>query len=96
MNYTFHPHAEKELQEVDSFYDDISEELGKRFRKEIASTISRILRYPRGWQPVSKIHRRCILNDFPYGIVYRFKPHEIRVIAVMHLHRKQDYWAYCI
>ncbi len=26
MNYSFHPHAEKELEEVEKYYDNIREE----------------------------------------------------------------------
>lgn len=94
MKFTFHPHAEKELDETENFYNDISRELGNRFRQEIGTTISRILKFPRGCQPVTRIHRRCILTDFPYGIVYRLKPTEIRVLAVTHLRRRSDYWMY--
>lgn len=94
MKYTFHPHAEKELDETENYYNDISEELGDRFREEIEATISRILKFPRSCQPVSRIHRRCRLSGFPYGIVYRVKQPDIRVLAVMHLHRKSDYWMY--
>ena len=96
MKYTFHPHAEKELEETENFYNDISEELGNRFREEIETTTSRIWKFPRVCQPITRIHRRCRLSSFPYGIVYRLKPTEIRVIAVMHLRRKSDYWTYRI
>ena len=94
MKFTFHPHAEKELEETENFYNDISEERGNRFREEVETMMSRIRKFPRGCQPVSRIHRRCRLSSFPYGIVYRSKPTEIRVLAVMHLRRKSDYWAY--
>ena len=43
MNYSFHPDAEKELEEVESHYDSIREELGDRFRAETEMAISRIL-----------------------------------------------------
>ena len=92
MNYTFHPHAEKELEEIENYYDSIREALGNRFRDEIEMTILRILKFPNGWQPLSPIVRRCRLNGFPYGIIYRVKSEEIRLLAVMHLHRKPDYW----
>jgi len=94
MNYSFHPHAEKELEEIETHYDSLSEELGHRFRKEIEVTISRILKFPNGWQPLSPVIRRCRMTSFPYGIVYRVKPCEIRLLAVMHNHRKPDYWTY--
>lgn len=94
MKYTFHPHAEKELEETENYYNDISEELGNRFREEVEATISRIRKFPRGCHPVTRIHRRCRLSNFPYGIVYRLKPTGIRVLAVMHIRRKSDYWMY--
>ena len=94
MKYTFHPHAEKELDEIESYYNNVSEELGSRFCEEIKTTISRILKFPNGWPPISKVNRRCQLNDFPYGIIYRLESNGIFVLAVAHLHRKPDYWMY--
>ena len=94
MNYSFHPHAEKELEEIENHYDSIGEELGDRFRDEIQMTISRILKFPNGWQPLSSVVRRCRLKNFPYGIIYRVKAREIRLLAVMHHHREPNYWTY--
>ena len=94
MNYTFHPHAEKELEEIQKHYDDILTELGERFREAVEITIARILKYPKGWQPLTRIDRRCRLNSFPYGIVYRVKPSEIRILAITHNHREPYYWNY--
>jgi hypothetical protein len=70
MNYSFHPHAEKELEEVIDYYDSISESLGDEFCTDIEATISRILKFPNAWQPLSASTRRCRLNSFPYGVVY--------------------------
>jgi plasmid stabilization system protein ParE len=94
MNYTFHPHAEKELEEIENHYDNILEGLGDRFRDAVENTISRILKYPNGWPPLSRVDRRCRLISFPHGIIYRVEPREIRILAVMHDHRKPDYWKY--
>ena len=94
MNYSFHPHAEKELEEIENYYDSIREGLGDRFRNDVEMAISRILKFPNGWQPLSHIVRRCRLNSFPYGLIYRVKSDEIRLLAVMHLHREPDYWTY--
>ena len=91
MNYSFHPHAEKELEEIETHYDSLGEGLGDRFRKEIEVTISRILKFPNGWQPLSPYVRRCRLSSFPHGIIYRVTPNEIRLLAIMHLHREPNY-----
>jgi len=92
MNYSFHHDAEKELEEIEKYYDDIRDELGDRFRDEIQLTISRILKRPHAWQPLSSIIRRCRLDTFPYGLVYHVKPDGIRILAVTHLHRDPNYW----
>jgi plasmid stabilization system protein ParE len=92
MKYSYHPHAEKELERVEKHYDNILEELGNRFRDEIQIAISRILKFPKGWQPLSQAVRRHRLRSFPYGIVYRVKADEIRILAVMHLHQEPNYW----
>lgn len=92
MNYSFHPHAEKELEEVEKYYDNIREDLGDRFRAETEMAISRILDFPNAWQRLSQNTRRRSLKTFLYGIVYRVTPGEIRILAVMHLHREPNYW----
>jgi plasmid stabilization system protein ParE len=94
MNYSFHPHAEKELEQIEKHYDDIRESLGDRFRAEFELTILRILKLPTGWQLLSQVVRRCRLNSFPYGIIYRVKGEEIRILAVMHNRRRPNYWTY--
>jgi plasmid stabilization system protein ParE len=92
MTYYFHDQAEKELEEIEKYFDDIRDELGDRFRDEIQLAISRILKRPQAWQPMTTSTRRCRLNSFPYGLVYMVEAEEVRVIAVMHLHREPNYW----
>ena len=92
MDYSFHPQAEKEPEEVEKYYDNIREELGDRFRDEIQMAIWRILKFPDAWQHQSKSTRRYRLKSFPYGIVYQIKKDEILLVAVMHLHREPNYW----
>lgn len=92
MNYSFHPSAEAELQEAENYYDAIDIALGNRFRAEFEASLERILQFPSAWQPLSKNIRRRRLVSFPYGVVYRVRADEIRILAVMHLHRKPGYW----
>ena len=92
MNYSFPPEAENELEEAENHYDGIDETLGNRFRAEFEVSIARILSFPHAWQSLSEKIRRRRLISFPYGIVYRLKPNEVRILAVMHLHREPNYW----
>ena len=36
--------------------------------------------------------RRALVKQFPYGVIYSEEQQEILIIAVMHLHRKPEYW----
>ena len=92
MNYSFHPAAETELEQAENHYDAIDAELGNRFRAEFEASLDRILAFPKAWQPLSENIRRRRLVSFPYGVVYRVKRDEIRILAVMHLHREPGYW----
>ena len=92
MKYSFHPVAERELNEAIDYYNECQDGLGLEFAKEVYSTIQNILSFPQAWTPLSKNTRRCIINRFPYGVIYQVTDEEIFIIAVMQLNRKPKYW----
>ena len=92
MDHSFHPLANKEVDEIVSLYDDIEESLGDEFFSELQNSISRILQFPNAWQKVWPSARRCLLNRFPYQLVYQERPDGLLIVAVMHLHREPNYW----
>ena len=94
MNYTFHPHAEKELKEIEDHYNNLTDRLGDRFLGEIEVTISRIQKFPDGWPLLSAPIRHCRLNKFPYELIYYVKSGQVHILAVMHHRRRPGYWTY--
>jgi hypothetical protein len=92
MNFSFHPEAREEAIEAAAYYEGCQPGLGGQFTEEVNATITRILRYPRAWPKASALARRCRMNRFPYGLVYRIKPGAIRIYAVAHLNRLPGYW----
>jgi len=44
------------------------------------------------WRKISGHFRRCLIDRFPYGIIYVVDEREIFIAAVMHLKRKPEYW----
>jgi hypothetical protein len=92
MDYSFHPGADKEVDEIVGYYDSIEESLGDEFFIELHNTITRVLRLPDAWQMVWPSARRCLLSRFPYQLVYQERPEGILIVAVMHLHREPNYW----
>jgi plasmid stabilization system protein ParE len=96
MNYTFHPHAEKELKEIEDHYNNLTDGLGDRFLGEIEGTISRIQKFPNGWPLLAAPIRHCRLNKFPYELIYYVKSGQVHILAVMHHRRRPGYWTYRI
>lgn len=92
MTYYFHPLAEQELDKAVRYYEDCCPGLGLEFAEEIYATISRIIAYPKAWTKLSKHTRRCLVNRFPFGIIFQVKSSELRVIAVANLNQKPGYW----
>jgi hypothetical protein len=92
MKFYFHPDAEAEFDTVVEYYEQLQPGLGIEFAEEIYATITRIIQYPDAWSALSKNSRRCLVNRFPYGVVYQIKSRSLRIIAVAHLHRRPSYW----
>ena len=92
MRYRFHPDAEAELNEAVDYYDGCEDGLGLEFGRVVYAAIQNICQYPLAWTPLSANTRRCLLNRFPYGLVYQLKGDDIIIIAVMQLNRKPGYW----
>ena len=92
MKYWFHPAARTELLESVRYYDSQQSGLGRRFLEAVTDAIHRIQAHPRMYHLVSGAWRQCRVPRFPFGIIYRPKDRRIEIIAVMHLHRKPEYW----
>ncbi|MFK5881035.1 MAG: type II toxin-antitoxin system RelE/ParE family toxin [Sulfurospirillum sp.] len=92
MNYLFHPEAEKEFNATIDYYEECKTGLGLEFANEVYRTIQRILKFPTAWQKFDNEIRRCLINRFPFGIIYYQKDNEIIILAVMQLKRKPNYW----
>jgi plasmid stabilization system protein ParE len=88
----FHPDAESEMIEAAIYYETLQSNLGKRFLASIQESILHIQLNPNLYTSLEFDVRRCLVKTFPFGIIYRDKPDDIVIVAVMHLHREPDYW----
>ncbi len=92
MKYFFHPDAEKELNSAVDYYEECKAGLGLQFLKEVLKAIQMILEFPTAWQKIDGETRRCLVNRFPFGVIYYKKDTKIIILAVMQLQREPDYW----
>jgi hypothetical protein len=92
MEVRFLELAQLELDEVYEYYEYQQLNLGLRFISEVEKSVELIQYYPNGWHPLSKNTRRCLVKNFPYGVIYQIKENYILIIAIANLHRKPNYW----
>ncbi|NCC51205.1 MAG: type II toxin-antitoxin system RelE/ParE family toxin [Spartobacteria bacterium] len=92
MRFFFHPYANEELDKAVQYYENCQIGLGLDFAEEVYAAIARIIKYPESWSLISTNTRRCLINRFPYGVIFQIKSDTIRIIAVANLHQKPGYW----
>lgn len=84
--------AEQEFLEAVDFYNEQRPGLGYEFAVEIKKTLGRIFDFPEVWPKLSKRARRCLVNKFPFGIIYQIRQDCILVVAIMHMKRNPVLW----
>jgi toxin ParE1/3/4 len=92
MTFSFHPEAEEEFKAAIDYYEAREPGLGYDFSAEVFTAIQNILHIPGAWPAIAEDVRRCLINRFPYGVLYSIEQSGIFVLAVMHLRRHPDYW----
>jgi plasmid stabilization system protein ParE len=92
MRWEIHPEALLEYQEATLFYAERSSSSAHRFVAAIEDAISRIVASPFAWRIVDDDIRRCLVQRFPYAVLYTVEADYILIVAVMHGHREPGYW----
>lgn len=92
MRVIFSPQAHREFDEAERYYERHLDGLGKRFRAEVRSGLTRIRAWPLSCPCERGDIRRLILIRFPYKLLYSVEADLIYVIAVAHQHREPKYW----
>ena len=92
MKIVFSKLALLELEDAIAFYETELAGLGRLFKEEIKSSVSRIKEHPEAWSIERGDVRKALLHRFPYKILYSVEKDHIIVLAIAHQHRKPNYW----
>ena len=92
MRVTFNELAELELNDAIQYYEHEQAGLGVAFLAEVRRCTAAIVEYPDAGRIVSGAVRRRRCHRFPYGLLYSRTGEEIRILAVMNLKRRPNYW----
>lgn len=95
--YRFQRAALDELAAATRWYAARSREAAVRFVDEVERALVAICEHPEAW-PLRRgggrrrDARAFVLDRFPFAVVYRIHPTEIRVLAIAHAKRRPGYW----
>jgi len=84
--------ARAEVREAFDWYHTRSRRAAAQFLAEIDRATLLIRESPNVWATFEAGTRRCILNRFPYSIIYREVGDDLHVVAVAHHKRRPGYW----
>lgn len=92
MNISFLDPAQSEFDDAIDYYDEQRPELGSEFEEEVKAALERINHYPEAWSLLSPRVRRCIINRFPYSVLYEVRSEIIIIVAIQHQHQEPESW----
>jgi plasmid stabilization system protein ParE len=86
------PRAERESREAFLWYLERSPVAAQEFRVAFEEAIGHIKTFPLASPEFDEGVRRCILNRYPYSLIYTVEQETITVVACMHHKRRPGYW----
>jgi toxin ParE1/3/4 len=89
----FHPEAQEEFQEAESYYESQQAGLGDELAEEVTTTILRIQKMPHiGSNQYGGLARSRLVDRFDNKLIFVEKLSEIYLLAVHHNRRRPGYW----
>ena len=92
MNTSFLDAAQSEFDDAIDYYDEQQPGLGSEFAEEVGDALERVNHYPEAWSPLSPRVRRCVINRFPYSVLYEVRSEIIIIVAIQHHHQEPESW----
>ncbi len=86
MKVSVHPFVQRDYNKALAYYEKESRRLAERFAAAVEKGIQSIVATPHAFSfhLQQQVHRRYKLDRFPYLILYRLTPTEIRITAIKH------------
>ncbi len=91
MRLTYHPSAQKDINEAVNYYDGIAEHLGDEFWKELTDAFASISEFPTQNHFDASGLRRRNFKKFPYHVLFEIPPKRVRAIVVRHNRRRPSH-----
>jgi len=86
------PLAEKDIDEIFSWYEDTRTYLGFEFLNEIEQCIFSLQENPLAYYNVTDKVRRITIARFPYNVYYTVHTNTVYIHVIMHQHKDPEEW----
>jgi toxin ParE1/3/4 len=88
----FDPDARAEFLGAIAYYEECRAGLGRRFREAVEVAINKACETPLSYRVLRAPFRRCLVQKFPYSIIFSIEQDHVLIVAVAHAKRKPGYW----
>lgn len=92
LELSVHPEVEGDYEAALTWYLARSRKAAIGFIKEVVRIIESIQENPESNPSFDDRHRYALLKKYPFSIIYRLDSDRIRVIALAHSKRSEEFW----
>ena len=97
LKIKFQEHSKYDFDEAKHYYKTQEENLYKKFKYDLEQSLNRILSFPNLYPNIDTNIKKCVLNKFPYTILYTIKNDTIYILAIANHHKNpKEYKNRCL
>jgi len=86
------PAAWAEVEDAFDYYAERSRRAAEAFRSEIILAVERLAESAEAYPLFDEGVRRCLLDKYPFGILFVVDDDHVVIVVVMHTSRRPGYW----
>ncbi|SMP61222.1 ParE toxin of type II toxin-antitoxin system, parDE [Neorhodopirellula lusitana] len=88
----YHPLVADDLSAATAYYDEISADLGNRFRSSVRASLQDVAHRPESFGRLENEMRAATLDRFPYVMIYESRDNHVAILGVYHAASEQNGW----
>ena len=88
----YHPQFADDLAAAVAYYDNISDELGNRFRAAVRSRIETITERPDSFGRIHQELRATLIDRFPYVLLFEHEKNAVSIVGIFHAASDRQRW----
>ena len=88
----YHPLVSDDLAAAVAYYDDISIDLGNRFRTSVRNRFETITERPDSYGRIHEQLRAALVDRFPYVVLFEHEIETVAILGIFHAASDRERW----